>query len=87
MNYNVEKQLQEIFGTYHQKKDETLSLIRNLCRQPGQVIQTLGVVRVELVPLDHGPMRESLDKVLEKLSKNNWLKLLDGTNLEIIQTH
>lgn len=87
MNYNVEKWLQEIFENYHDKKDETLSLIRNLCRQPGRVIQTSSAVRVELTPLDHGPMRESLDRVLEKLRKNEWLKMPDGRNLEIIQTH
>ena len=87
MNYNVEKWLQEIFENYHDKKDETLSLIRSLCRQPGRVIQTPSAVRVELTPLDHGPMRESLDKVLEKLRKNEWLKMPDGRNLEIIQTH
>jgi hypothetical protein len=87
MNYNVEKWLQEIFEIYHPKKDEVLSLIRNLCRQPGRVIQTATTVRVELTRLDNGPMRASLDKVLEKLKKNNWLNLPDGRNLEIIQTH
>ena len=87
MNYNVDKWLQEIFQSYHDKKDETLSLIRNLCRQPGRVIQTPNTVRVELAPLDHGSMRESLDKVLKKLKKNDWLKMPDGRNLEILQTH
>ena len=86
MNYNVEKWLQEIFEIYHDKKDETLSLIQSLCRQPGRVIQTESAIRVELIPLNHGPMRESLDKVLENLRKNNWLKLPDGRSLEIIQT-
>ena len=87
INYNVEKKLQEIFESYYAKKDETLSLIRSLCRQPGRVVQTDTAVRVELVALNHGPMREGLDKVLEKLKKNNWLKMPDGRNLEIIQMH
>jgi hypothetical protein len=85
MNYNVEKWLQEIFKKYHTKEDETLSLIRNLFKQPGRVMQSPGVVRVELVPLDSGVMRESLDKVLKNLKENNWLKLPDGRNLEICQ--
>jgi hypothetical protein len=85
MNYNVEKWLQDIFKKYHSKEDETLSLIRNLFKQPGRVIQAPTVVRVELVPLDGGAMRESLDKVLKNLKENNWLKLPDGRNLEICQ--
>lgn len=85
-NYNVEKWLQEIFEKYHPKKDETLSLIRSLWRQPGRVLQSASTVRVELTPLDVGPMRSTLDRVLENLRDNDWLKLPDGRNLEIIQT-
>src|ERR1035438_2707327 len=70
LNYNVEKWLQEIFENYHDKRDETLSLIRNLCRQPGRITENHEGVRVELVALDNKAMRESLDKVLENLRKN-----------------
>ena len=87
MNYNVEKWLQEIFENHHDKKDETLSLIRSLYRQPGRVLQTTDAVRGELRPLDNGPSRDSLDKVLKNLRDNNWLKLPDGRNLEICQMH
>ena len=85
MNYNAEKWLQEMFKKHHAKHDETLSVIRNLFRQPGRVIQNDSRVRVELAPLDNRTMRLALNKVLENLKDNNWLKLPDGRNLEISQ--
>lgn len=87
MNYNAEKWLQEFFKKFHGKEDETLSVIRNLFTQPGRIIQGPQGVRVELKPLDSGPMRQSLEKVLELLKENDWLKHVDGRNLEICQAH
>ena len=87
MNYNVEKWLQEIFNKHHSKQDETLSVIRNLCKQPGRVTDTPQGLRVELVKLDSVVMSTTVDKVLENLKENNWLKLPDGRNLEIVQMH
>lgn len=87
MNYNAEKWMQEIFKKHHTKQDETLSVIRNLFRQPGRIIQGSNGIRVELKALDNGPMSESLDAVLESLKENNWLKSSDGRNLEICQMH
>jgi len=87
VNYNAEKWLQEIFKKYHTKEDETLSMIRNLCRQPGRIYQGEVALKVELQALDNGPMSESLDKVLKNLKENGWLKLPDGRNLEIVQMH
>lgn len=85
MNYNAEKWLQEFFKKFHDKEDETLSMIRNLFTQPGRIIQGPQSVRVELKALDSGPMRHTLDEVLKLLKENNWLKLADGRNLEICQ--
>jgi hypothetical protein len=87
VNFNVEKWLQEIFKKYHAKEDETLSMIRNLCKLPGRIYQGDGVVKVELQKLDNGPMSISLDKVLKNLKENSWLKLPDGRNLEVVQMH
>lgn len=87
MNYNVEKWLQEIFKKHHAKAGETLSLIRSLYRQPGQVIQTSSGIRVELTRLDSEVNALTLDKVLKNLKENDWLKLPDGRNLEICQMH
>ncbi len=52
MNYNSEKWLQDLFCKYHPKKDETLSLIRQVLKTPGRVRQQGGVVEVELERLD-----------------------------------
>lgn len=87
VNYNVEKWLQDILKKYHAKEDETLSMIRNLCRQPGRIYQGDKTVKVELQKIDNGLMSKSLDEVLENLKENGWLKLPDGRNLEIIQMH
>jgi len=86
LNYNVEKWLQRILKEFHFKGDETLSIIRNLFQQPGQVQNLSDRVRVKLNPLDVGSMEQTLNKVLEKLQQNNLLRLPDGRILEICQT-
>jgi hypothetical protein len=86
MNYNCEKWLQFLFKGVHAKKDETLSLIRNLWRQPGQVRNSDRSVEIRLKPLDTGSMRSSLDQILKKLKENNQLRMPDGRFLEISQT-
>jgi len=86
MNYNTEKYLQDLFKKYHDKKDETLSLVRRLFHQPGRIYEGSQKVRVELKPLDNGPMSDSLDQVLKYIGENNWLRLPDGRHLEICQT-
>ena len=67
MNYNAEKWMQEMFKKHHAKQDETLSVIRNLFRQPGRIVQGPNGIRVELKALDSGPMSKSLDAVLASL--------------------
>jgi len=89
MNYNCEKWLQQLFIQYHPKADETLSLIRQVLKQPGRIRQRGEIFEVELARLDsevHSEVQaKSLDKVLEKLKKNNYLKLPDGRELAIWQ--
>ncbi len=85
MNYNCEKWLQLIFCQYHPKADETLSLIRHVLTQPGRIRQQGQVLEVELERLDSGVQANTLDKVLEKLKKDNQLHLPDGRKLDIWQ--
>jgi len=86
LNYNAEKWLQKIFKEFHVKDDETLSLIRSVFRQKGQVLQEPDMVRVKIEPLDIGSMRSTLDRALESLNKNGLLRLPDGRTLCITQT-
>lgn len=85
MNYNAEKWLQEILKECGYKSDETLSLIRSLFRQPGKIRSSGRVVEVELKALEIKSMKQSLDKVIEKLNKNRHLRLPDGRTLRIMQ--
>ena len=85
MNYNSEKWLQDLFCKYHPKKDETLSLIRQLLKTPGRVRQQAGVVEVELERLDSEVQASSLDRVLNELTEYDYLKLPDGRKLLIKQ--
>ena len=86
LNYNAEKWLQIMFQKHHNKGDETLSLIRSLWRQKGQIRKKGRTVEVELNPLDVKAMRITLDKVLSNLNEINCLRLPDGARLEIFQT-
>ncbi len=86
LNYNAEKWLQKIFNQFHAKQDETLSLIRSLFRQPGEVMWGKDTVEVRLKALDSGGMRRTLTQVLDYLRENNCLRLPDGRLLTIIQT-
>ncbi len=86
MNYNCEKWLPLIFCQYHPKSDETLSLIRHVLTQPGRIRQRGKTLEVELERLDSGVQANTLDKVLEKLKKDNYLRLPDGRKLAIWQT-
>ena len=83
MNYNAEKWLQILFKEHHEKADETLSLIRNLWRQPGKIKSEGRVIEVMLEPLSQRPMQASLTKVLEKLKETNCLRFPDGRMLRI----
>jgi len=85
MNYNCEKWLQLLFSQYHPKQDETLSLIRHVLIQPGRIRQRGQVLDVELERLDSEVQAKSLDKVLQNLKDNNYLKLPDGRELAIWQ--
>ena len=85
MNYNCEKWLQLLFCQYHPKADETLSLIRHVLTQPGRIRQRDQILDVELERLDSEVQANTLDKVLEKLKKDNHLHLPDGRKLEIWQ--
>ena len=85
MNYNCEKWLQLLFCQYHPKADETLSLIRHVLIQPGRIRQRGQVLEVELERLDSGVQANTLEKVLEKLNKDNNLLLPDGRKMKIWQ--
>lgn len=85
MNYNCEKWLQELFCQYHPKRDETLSLIRQVLTQPGRLRQRGQVLEVEIERLDSQVQANSLDRVIEKLRQYNDLTLPDGRRLEISQ--
>lgn len=85
MNYNCEKWLQDLFCQIHPKKDETLSLIRQVLKTPGRIRQQGDVVEVELNRLDSNVQATSLDNVLDRLSQYNYLKLPDGRGLNIKQ--
>lgn len=87
MNYNCEKWLQQLFCQYHPKADETLSLIRHVLTQPGRLRQRGETLEVELERLDSEVQASSLDRVLENLKENNYLKLPDGRKLAIWQAH
>jgi len=87
MNYNCEKWLQRLFCQYHPKADETLSLIRHVLKQPGRIRQRGQTLDVELERLDSEVQAKSLDKVLENLRENNYLKLPDGRGLAIWQAY
>ena len=78
MNYNAEKWFQSQFKKVHRKTDETLSLVRSLWQQPGQIRRHPHLLEIKLRPLDSGSMQESLEKILEKLKENNQLRLPDG---------
>ncbi len=83
MNYNCEKWLQCMFKSVHSKKDETLSLIRNLWRQPGQIRVTDRTVEIRLKPLGTGTMHEGLDSILKILKENNQLRMPDVTSQKL----
>lgn len=85
MNYNSEKWLQDLFCKYHPKKDETLSLIRQVLKTPGRVRHQGDVVEVELERLDSEVQATSLDRVLDNLYEYNYLRLPDGRRLDIKQ--
>jgi len=85
MNYNAEKWLQEKLFKYHNKKDETLSMLSRLWHQPGKIRMSQKKVEVELERLDFGAMRTSLDKLLKELKENNLLRMPDGRELSIVQ--
>jgi len=85
MNYNSEKWLQGLFCQYHPKADETLSLIRHVLTQPGRIRQRGQTLEVELERLDSEVQVKSLNKVLDNLKKNKYLKLPDGRELAIWQ--
>lgn len=85
MNYNCEKWLQDYFIKYHPKKDETLSLIRNVFKQPGRVRDRGSEVEVELDRLDSGVQAASLDRVIEKLNEYDYFRFPDGRRLRIWQ--
>ncbi len=84
MNYNAEKWLQSFFKQVHYKADETLSLIRNLWQQPGEIRSHSQMIEVKLRPLDSRSMQESLMKVLMKLQENNQLRLPDGRGIRFV---
>jgi len=83
MNYNAEKWFQAEFARHHAKYDETLSIVRNLWQQPGEVCIQEQKVEVKLRKLDNAPMQASLERVLEKLKDNNQLRLPDGRWLRV----
>jgi transposase len=83
MNYNAEKWLQSEFKKVHIKQDETLSIIRALWNQPGQVRILDQRIEVKLQKFDSAVMQASLDKVLESLKENSRLKMPDGKWLRI----
>jgi hypothetical protein len=83
MNYNAEKWFQAEFSKVHPKQDETLSLVRNLWEQPGEVCVQGQKVEVKLKKLDSTTMQASLERVLEKLKDNNHLRLPDGRWLRV----
>ena len=85
MNYNCEKWLQLRFCQYHPKADETLSLIRQVLKQPGRIRQRGQTLEVELEKLDSRVQAKTLDKVLEKLKEDKLLQLPDGRKLAIWQ--
>ena len=78
MNYNAEKWFQSQFKKVHRKTDETLSLVRSLWQQPGQIRRHPHMLEVKLHPLDSGAMPESLEQIVENLKENNQLRLPDG---------
>lgn len=84
MNYNAEKWLQEILKKYHKKEDETLSLIRNFFKLPGKIKWGSEMVMVELKRPDSSQAAQSLSKLIENLKENNWLRLPDGRQLDIV---
>ena len=85
MNYNCETWLQDLFCRYHAKQDETLSLLRGVLTPPGRIRQRDTVLEVELERLDREVQAASLDKVLEKLRRYNYLRMPDGRKLDIWQ--
>jgi hypothetical protein len=83
MNYNAEKWFQSQFKKVHRKTDETLSLVRSLWQQPGQIRRHSHLLEIKLRPLDSGSMQESLERILEKLKENNQLRLPDGRIIKL----
>lgn len=85
MNYNCEKWLQDLFCQTHPKPDETLSLIRQVLKTPGRIRHQGDIVEIELDRLDSEVQATSLENVLAKLSRYDYLKLPDGRRLDIKQ--
>tara|TARA_B100001971_G_C18162701_1_gene522342 strand:- start:44 stop:1120 length:1077 start_codon:yes stop_codon:yes gene_type:complete len=83
MNYNAEKWFQSQFKKVHRKSDETLSLVRSLWQQPGEIRRHPHLLEIKLRPLDSGPMQESLEKILEKPKENNQLRFPDGRIVKV----
>jgi hypothetical protein len=83
INYNAEKWMQTLFLEYHSRPDETLSVVRNLWRQPGRIRFAPGLVEVALDAIDYGPTKVSLEKVLKKINETSGLRLPDGKILKI----
>jgi hypothetical protein len=84
MNYNAEKWFQMQFKTVHAKADETLSLVRSLWQQPGQVRRHSHQLELKLKALDLQVMQRSLASVLRKLQESNQLRLPDGRRIKIV---
>jgi len=84
MNYNAEKWFQIQFKDVHRKVDETLSLVRNLWQQPGEVRNHPHMLELKLQPLDSRVMQRSLDGVLKKLKDNNHLRLPSGKLIKFV---
>jgi hypothetical protein len=83
LNYNSEKWLQKIFLKFHAKEDETLSLIRNLLKHPGQFRENDSLVEVVIDPFESRPMRETVKRVLAGIDQNSGIRLPDGRLLRI----
>jgi len=83
MNYNAEKWFQSQFKKVYRKTDETLSLVRSLWHQPGQIRRHPHLLEIKLRPLDSGAMQESLEQIVENLKENNQLRLPDGRSVKL----
>jgi len=84
MNYNAEKWFQIQFKDVHRKIDETLSLVRNLWQQPGQIRSHPHMLELQLQPLDSRVMQRSLEEVLKKLKHNHHLRLPGGKLIKLV---